>query len=129
MLSEKICVMASVLTGRPSRQLEKGISMVRNQLERQRIGPRIDRQSYLAAAILPDGPSVRRLLSYVPPAAATTLCLDIVNLFLGEESLYALPVVDSANVPITLLDRLLFWSFSAARTSAKCMASKRSRTF
>lgn len=91
--------------------LEKGMSMVRNQLERQRIGPRIDRQSYLAAAILPDGPTVRRLLSYVPPAAATTLCLDIVDLFLREESLYALPVVDSANVAITLLDRHPFLEF------------------
>lgn len=76
-----------------------------------RTGTRMDRYPYIAATELPDGPSVRRLLTYVPPAATTTLCLDIVNLFLDEENLYALPVVDSANVAITLLDRHPFLEF------------------
>ena len=65
----------------------------------------------MVALELPDSPSVRRLLKYVSPAATTTICMDIVNRFLDEESLYALPVVDSANGPVTLLDRHIFLEF------------------
>ena len=65
----------------------------------------------IAAPELPDSPSVRRLLKYVSPAATTTTCMDIVNRFLDEESLYALPVVDSANGAVTLLDRHIFLEF------------------
>ena len=65
----------------------------------------------IVAPELPDSPSVRRLLKYVSPAATTTTCMDIVNRFLDEESLYALPVVDSANEVVTLLDRHIFLEF------------------
>ena len=71
----------------------------------------MDRYPNIAASELPDSPSVRRLLRYVSPAATTTICLDIVSRFLDEESLYALPVVDSANKAITLLDRHIFLEF------------------
>lgn len=71
----------------------------------------MDRYPDIVAPELPDGPSVRRLLKYVAPAATTTSCLDIVNRFLDEESLYALPVVDSANAAVTLLDRHTFLEF------------------
>lgn len=65
----------------------------------------------IVAPELPDSPSVRRLLKYVSPAATTTTCMDIVNRFLDEESLYALPVVDFANEVVTLLDRHIFLEF------------------
>ncbi|MEO6147138.1 MAG: EAL domain-containing protein [Sulfuriferula sp.] len=71
----------------------------------------MDRYPNIANAELPDGPSVLRLLKYVAPAATTTHCMDIVNRFLDEESLYALPVVDIANEAVTLLDRHIFLEF------------------
>jgi len=81
------------------------------QSTRPRNATRMDRYLDVATPELPDGPSVRRLLKYVAPAATTTICLDIVNRFLDEESLYALPVVDCANKAITLLDRHTFLEF------------------
>ncbi|MHB1247746.1 MAG: EAL domain-containing protein [Sulfuriferula sp.] len=78
---------------------------------RPRNGTRMDRYPNITTSELPDSPSVRRLLRYVSPAATTTICLDIVNRFLDEESLYALPVVDSANEAVTLLDRHIFLEF------------------
>lgn len=86
-------------------------SMVAEETARPRNGTRMDRYPNIAASELPDSPSVRRLLRYVSPAATTTICLDIVSRFLDEESLYALPVVDSANKAITLLDRHIFLEF------------------
>ncbi|WP_124706477.1 EAL domain-containing protein [Sulfuriferula multivorans] len=86
-------------------------SMVAEESARPRNGTRMDRYPNIAASELPDSPSVRRLLRYVSPAATTTICMDIVNRFLDEESLYALPVVDSANKAITLLDRHIFLEF------------------
>lgn len=87
------------------------VSVVAEESTRPRNGTRMDRYPNIAAPELPDGPSVRRLLRYVSPAATTTICQDIVNRFLDEESLYALPVVDSANGAITLLDRHTFLEF------------------
>ncbi|WP_413438798.1 EAL domain-containing protein [Sulfuriferula sp. GW1] len=86
-------------------------SMVAEESARPRNGTRMDRYPNIVASELPDSPSVRRLLRYVSPVATTTICMDIVSRFLDEESLYALPVVDSANKAITLLDRHIFLEF------------------
>lgn len=72
---------------------------------------RLERYTSITTPESPDGPSVRHLLKYVPPVAISTTCLDIMNRFLDEESLYALPVVNSANWAFTLLDRHTFLEF------------------
>ena len=54
---------------------------------------------------LPNSPSICRLLKHVSPALMTTRCQDILNRFLGEEDLYALPVVDAGHCVTALIDR------------------------
>lgn len=60
---------------------------------------------------LPNSPSICCLLKHVSPASMTTLCQDILNRFLGEEGLYALPVVDSGDKVIALIDRNICLEF------------------
>ena len=57
------------------------------------------------ASELPNSPSICRLLKHVSPAATTTRCQDILNRFLDEEDLYALPVVDAGHRVTALIDR------------------------
>lgn len=60
---------------------------------------------------LPNSPSICRLLKHVSPASMATLCQDILNRFLDEEGLYALPVVDSENKVFALIERNIYLEF------------------
>lgn len=71
----------------------------------------IPRYSLLGIHELSEGPSVGRLLKYVSPAAPYTTCMDIVNRFLADENLYALPVVNAVNTAVAILDRHTFMEF------------------
>ena len=53
----------------------------------------------------PRTPSVRQLHQRVVPVTGATLCADILNLFLQNANLYAIPVVDLARVPRALIER------------------------
>jgi diguanylate cyclase len=63
---------------------------------------------YLASERLSDSPTVSQLHNYLPPVRHNTACLKVLENFLDDATLYALPVVDEQNVPIALLDRHVF---------------------
>ncbi len=53
-------------------------------------------------------PTVVQLQKFQTPASQDTTCLEILDLFLGDQSLLGVPIVDEANRPISLINRQLF---------------------
>jgi diguanylate cyclase (GGDEF)-like protein len=66
---------------------------------------------YMTKQEMSDAPVVGRLQRYVPPVLHDTVCSDLVTRFLHDETLYALPVVNAAKVPVALVDRHSFIEF------------------
>lgn len=60
---------------------------------------------------LQESPTVRQLLRFLEPARPQTRCAEILDRFLGDDSTYALPVVDAGEKPVALLDRKRFVEF------------------
>lgn len=58
-----------------------------------------------------DGPSVAQLMRPVLPMRDTSTCLEALERFLAESWLWALPVVDTAQRPVALIDRASFVEF------------------
>lgn len=56
-------------------------------------------------------PTVRDLLRFLEPVKTEGLCQDILDRFLADGALYALPVVDAANKPVALVDRKHYVEF------------------
>ena len=54
---------------------------------------------------LPEAPTVRQLLRYVEPVKSNDFVMGVLDRFLNDSALYALPVVDGDDKPIALLDR------------------------
>lgn len=55
-----------------------------------------------------DSPSVRQLCKYQPPVDEKSTCLAVLEYFLSDGKLYALPVVDNNNIPSCIINRHLF---------------------
>jgi diguanylate cyclase (GGDEF)-like protein len=53
-------------------------------------------------------PSVRQLCKYLPPVDENATCSEVLELFLSNAKLYALPVVDKNNIPSCIINRHLF---------------------
>ncbi len=53
-------------------------------------------------------PSVRQLCKHLLPVVVDTSCTEVLQYFLSDIKLYALPVVDKNNIPIWLIDRHIF---------------------
>ena len=64
-----------------------------------------------------DVATVRHLLRYVEPVSGDIPCLRILDRFLLDEEVYALPVVDDARRPVALIDRASFIEFFSRRYS------------
>lgn len=58
-----------------------------------------------------ESPRVGQLYKQQQPIDASTTCIDVLNCFLQDPGIYALPVVNSAKQPVALVDRHLFVEF------------------
>jgi len=52
-----------------------------------------------------ESPSVQQLCKYLPPVDEGTSCIEVLHVFLNNETLYALPTVNSRSIPSGLIDR------------------------
>ena len=68
----------------------------------------LERNLYLDFKDIQEAPSVRQLHHFLTPVSSTTVCCDILNLFLQDASLYAIPVINSAGTPRALIERHAF---------------------
>jgi diguanylate cyclase (GGDEF)-like protein len=60
---------------------------------------------------LQEPPTVRHLLRFLDPVQASAGCLTLMERFLADASLYALPAVDEAGKPLALIDRKQYIEF------------------
>ena len=60
---------------------------------------------FISEGRLQEAPTVRHLLRFLEPVGIDTLCQDILDRFIADGALYALPVVDAAAKPVALVDR------------------------
>ncbi|MCG3168786.1 MAG: hypothetical protein CALGDGBN_00293 [Pseudomonadales bacterium] len=71
---------------------------------------------------LREAPTVREITRALDAAAAGTPCLQVLERFLLEKSLYAIPVVNDAGEPQALVDRNMFIEFFAKPYSRELYA-------
>ena len=64
---------------------------------------------------LQEAPTVQELLRPLAPVRDDTLCETILARFLDDDALYALPVIDAGNKPLTLIDRKHYIEFFSKR--------------
>ncbi len=63
---------------------------------------------HLISRPTPESATVRQLSKFVAPVEENIFCHVILNYFLSNTKLFALPVVDSSNTPVGLIDRHIF---------------------
>jgi diguanylate cyclase (GGDEF)-like protein len=73
---------------------------------------------------LQEAPTVRQLLRFLVPAHTTDKCNTLLNRFLGDADLYALPVIGGEDKPIALIDRKSFIEFFSKRYSREIFDSR-----
>ncbi len=56
-------------------------------------------------------PNVRQLLRFLEPARTATYCASLLERFLDDDTLYALPVIDDDGRPVALVDRKQYIEF------------------
>jgi diguanylate cyclase len=78
-------------------------SLVSNAPQRQFI--------FISEGRLQEAPTVRHLLRFLEPVGTDEPCQDILDRFLADSALYALPVIDAAARPIALVDRKHYVEF------------------
>lgn len=66
---------------------------------------------FIADGRLQEAPTVRQLLRFLEPVRTDNPCQAIVDRFMGDGGLYALPVIDMAGKPIALIDRKQYIEF------------------
>lgn len=49
--------------------------------------------------------TVKEILHYVEPIAVTERCLDVLNVFIEDKTLFTAPIIDNNYVPVGLIDR------------------------
>ena len=74
-------------------------------------GKRIGRYEFIQNDLLRDTPIVREITRPVLAASMQTTCLEILDRFLSDPGLYAVPVVDAINRPLLLADRNAYVEF------------------
>ena len=63
---------------------------------------------HLTTRSTPESATVRQLSKFVQTVDEETLCLAILNFFLSDPKLYALPVINKMNIPVGLIYRQFF---------------------
>lgn len=87
-----------------------GASILMNAIPRANAPPQ--RQfNFVADGRLQDAPVVRQLARSLEPVTTYEFCQNVLNRFLGENTLYAVPVVDASAKPVALLDRRHYVEF------------------
>ncbi len=66
---------------------------------------------FISEGRLQEAPTVRHLLRFLEPVGTDTNCQEILDRFLADGAVYALPVVDAASRPVALVDRKHFIEF------------------
>src|SRR5690606_7393723 len=69
------------------------------------------RYEFIREDLLQEAPTVRHISRATPPASMQTACLDVLQRFLDEQNLYAIPVIDDLQIPRLLVDRNTFVEF------------------
>ena len=69
-------------------------------------------------------PSVRQLQQSLTPVTNAALCVDVLNLFLQNADLYAIPVIDLARVPRALIERHAFIEYFSRPYSIELFGKK-----
>jgi diguanylate cyclase (GGDEF)-like protein len=72
---------------------------------------------FIAEGRLQEAPTVRQLLRFLEPVRSNDSCQTIVDRFMGDGGLYALPVIDTAGKPIALIDRKQYIEFFSKQFS------------
>ena len=86
--------------------------------------PGVKKNAYLDFRDMQEAPSVRQLHRMLPPVAGTMLCCDVLNLFLEDASLYAIPVIDASGVPYALIERHSYIEYFSRRYSIELFGKK-----
>ena len=60
---------------------------------------------FISDGRLHDAPTVRHLLRFLEPVGTDAPCQQVLERFLADSAIYALPVVDAAARPVALVDR------------------------
>lgn len=66
---------------------------------------------FISEGQLHEVPTVRHLLRFLEPVKSDDLCQNVLARFLDDTELYALPVIDSSEKPVTLLERKSYIEF------------------
>jgi diguanylate cyclase (GGDEF)-like protein len=70
-------------------------------------------------------PTVRQLHQVLPPVVGTMLCADVLHLFLEDENLRAIPMVDGLDVPHALIERHAYTEYFSRPYSIELFGKKR----
>lgn len=73
---------------------------------------------------LRDAPSVRLLLQAIPPVTPLMSCADVLNFFLQNASVHALPVVDEHGAPYALIERHAYIEFFSRSFASEVFGKK-----
>jgi diguanylate cyclase (GGDEF)-like protein len=69
-------------------------------------------------------PSVRQLHQMLPPVTRSALCGDVLNLFMQDANIYAIPVIDDASVPHALIERHAYIEYFSRTYSLEVFGRK-----
>jgi len=85
----------------------------------------IAKKAYLNFKEMQETPSVRKLHQVLKPVTGEMLCCDVLNLFLEDEDLCAIPVIDHDSVPCALIERHAYIEYFSRLYSNELFGKKR----
>jgi diguanylate cyclase (GGDEF)-like protein len=80
---------------------------------------------FISEGRLQEVPTVRNLLRFLDPAGTDDPCQEILDRFLADDAIYALPIVDAATKPVALVDRRRFIEFFSRPYSREIFGRRR----
>ncbi|WP_342618331.1 EAL domain-containing protein [Rhodoferax sp. GW822-FHT02A01] len=83
------------------------------------------RNAYLNSKSMQEPPSVRQLHQVLTPVQGSMLCSEVLKLFLENEDLAALPVVDDEERPYALIERYAYIEYFSRLYSNELFGKKR----
>ena len=86
--------------------------------------PRAPKNPFLNYKEMQEATSVRQLHHSLLPVSDTALCGDVLNLFLQDASLYAIPVINSTGVPHALIERHAYIEYFSRTYSIELFGRK-----
>jgi len=86
--------------------------------------PSVARNAYLNFKDMQVVPSVRQLHQTLPPVTRAALCSDVLNLFIRDSSIYAIPIIDEAMAPCALIERHAYIEYFSRTYSIEVFGRK-----